>query len=372
AGGGEADFFARWAGLQAQTVNLEQRLGYMTYSLTALPYLLSALNAGLVLVIGGERVLQGQLTIGMLVAFQSLAISVAQPVNLLVNLGARLQEIEGDLSRLQDVMRYPLDPTVTANDNTSVEEHRPLSGDLQMRDVAFGYSPLEPSLIDGFNLHVKPGQWVAIVGRTGSGKSTVAKLIAGLYQPWTGEILLGGIPRSALPRKLVSETLAFVDQSIALFSGSVRDNLTLWDDRIPIENIIQAAQDACIHEAITARTDGYEALLDEAGHNFSGGERQRMDIARALIGNPKLLVLDEATSALDSQTEQTLLKNLRQRGCACVILAHRLSAVRDCDEIIVMDKGKLVQRGTHEQLIGMQGTYAELFSAEAARVRESE
>jgi NHLM bacteriocin system ABC transporter peptidase/ATP-binding protein len=368
--GGESDFFSRWAGLLARVMVAEQKLSLSTLFLRAVPPLLASLGTVAILGLGSLRVMTGALSIGALVAFQSFMASFLAPVGELIGLGASLQEVEGQVNRLDDVLRAPVAPDFSedkierqGDKPSSVSLSPKLAGQLEMRNITFGYSILDRPLIEGFNLKVKPGARVALVGPSASGKSTVAKLIAGLYQPWSGEILLDGRPRAQVARAVLCSSLAMVDQDFFLFEGTVREVLTLWYETVSEEDVIQAAKDACIHEDIAARPGGYRSKVDEGGRNFSGGQRQRLEIARALAGNPSLLVLDEATSALDPVTEKQIDDNLRRRGCTCVIIAHRLSTIRDCDEIIVMDQGKIVQRGTHDELCAADGPYQRLISA---------
>ncbi|KJS11500.1 MAG: ABC transporter [Peptococcaceae bacterium BRH_c8a] len=362
--GSESDFFAKWSGYQAKALNAEQQIGVTNHYLSAIPVFLSAITNVVVLVMGGFIILNGDMTIGGLVAFQSLMASFMMPVLGLVGLGGQLQEIEADMNRLDDVLKYPVDQQTRVNidEDCPAEAHKKLVGYVELQNVSFGYSPMDPPLIESFNLLLKPGQRVALVGGSGSGKSTVAKMIAGLYKQWSGEILFDGQTRQNIPRMVMTSSLAMVDQDISMFQGTIRDNITLWDETISELDIVRAAKDACIHDDITSRPGGYDSMLDEGGSNFSGGQRQRLEIARALAGNPSILVMDEATSALDPLTEKLVDESIRRRGCTCVIVAHRLSTIRDCDEIIVLAKGKIIQRGSHEELMRTGGYYAELIS----------
>lgn len=375
AGGTESDFFTRWGGCQAKVMSGEQDLSVTTEILNAGPAFLSLLNTACVIGIGSLKVMNGSMTIGTLVAFQSLMSSFMEPVTLLVGLGTRLQEMKGNMGRIDDVLNYNVDP-IFQKGPLQPEAGQPvspdpagkmgvrLSGRLELRNVTFGYSRLEPPLIEDFNLDLTPGKRVALIGGSGSGKSTVAKLVSGLYPPWSGEILFDGMPRHEVPGWMMTGSFSAVDQDIFLFQGTVRDNLTLWDATVPEADVIRAARDAAIHDEIVARTGGYNGLVDEGGRNFSGGQRQRMEIARALSGNPSVIILDEAMSALDSATEKEVDDNIRQRGCTCLIVAHRLSTIRDCDEIIVMERGKVVQRGSHESMKDVDGYYARLIRSE--------
>ena len=366
--GGEADFFARWAGHQANMNNAYQELGASTQTLAVVPLFLSMVTTILILVVGSLNIMAGVMSIGMLVAFQTLMTSFLSPVTQMVNLGGQLQEMDGIIKRLDDVLNYQADDQVEVTESLEVADQNKtkLSGRIEIKEMSFGYSRLASPLIESFNLNLEPGMRVALVGGSGSGKSTIARLVAGLYKPWTGSILFDGQKRNDIPRAIINNSLSVVDQEIFLFEGSVRDNLTMWDPHVSDEALIQAAKDAHIHEEVMRREDGFAFQVQEGGRNFSGGQRQRLEIARALVSNPAILVLDEATSALDPLTEQIIDDNLRRRGCTCLIVAHRLSTIRDCDEILVMDRGKVVQRGTHDNLWREGGLYAQLIKSEAS------
>lgn len=366
--GSETEFFGQWAGYQARLLVAQQELVRRDQLLMMATELIGRANSLLVLCIGALRVMDGHLSLGMLVAFQTLMSGFIHPIESLSHVGAALQQLRGDLERLDDVLEHEHDP-ILAEVESKAGDERPstmvtkrLTGDLELKNVTFGYLPFTPPLVSELSLHLAPGQRIALVGGSGSGKSTVARLVTGLYKPWSGEILFDGHPREALPRLALTSSVAIVDQEVTLFEGTVRENLTLWDDTVPEADVVQAAKDACIHDVIAKLPGGYDGKILEGGANFSGGQRQRLEIARALVRQPALVVLDEATSALDPETEQLVDENLRRRGCSCLIIAHRLSTVRDADEIIVLERGVAVQRGSHEELMEQGGLYHELIT----------
>ncbi|MGI2908768.1 NHLP family bacteriocin export ABC transporter peptidase/permease/ATPase subunit [Tolypothrix sp. VBCCA 56010] len=399
ASGLESDFFTRWAGYYAKAINVRQDMDNLNQGLGIFAAFLSGITSMLLIVVGGLRVMDGALTIGMLVAFQSLMQQFMQPVNQLISLGGDLQELQGNLNRLDDVLQNPTQeegergrrgeggtrgqgdkgdkgdkgeiclpclptPPLSPSPTPPLPPSPKLEGYLELRDITFGYNRTAPPLIENFSLSLKPGQRVALVGGSGSGKSTIAKLVAGLYEPWSGLMYLDGQMRSQIPHQVLVNSIATIEQDITLFAGSVRDNLTLWDTTIPDSNLMQACRDAAVHEIVRSLPGGYNADLLEGATNLSGGQRQRLEIARALVNNPSILLMDEATSALDAETEKIIDQNLRLRGCTCLIVAHRLSTIRDCDEIIVLNRGKVVQRGTHDELRQIEGFYLELIKSE--------
>lgn len=386
ASGCENDFFMQWSGQQAKVLREMQEVSALSQVTGSLPAFLTRMLTVLILSIGSLRVMNGNMTMGMLVAFQALMTSFVSPVSALMELGGELQAGMADMQRLDDVMLYgraqrfrddyaegkgsDVDARLPHSSGSvsdalpspvaEASDHLKLKGFVTLDNVRFGYSRLENPLIDSFGLSLSPGSRVALVGGSGSGKSTVAKLVSSLYSPWEGEIRYDGLLLSKIDKKRFSSSLAIVDQDIFLFAGTIKDNLTMWNPMIPEVDYVQAAKDACIHGEISSRPGGYMSRIDEGGLNFSGGQRQRLEIARALAGNPRILILDEATSALDPVTEKEVDENIRRRGCTCIIVAHRLSTIRDCDEIIVMDKGRIVQRGAHTELIKVDGPYKEL------------
>ena len=370
ASGTENLFFSRWAGYHAKVVNSEQALARVRLVLGMSPVLLTVLGSTAILVVGGFRVMHGIISLGTLVALQALITSFTAPVIGLVQLGSQLQEASGDMTRLDDILAHELDPafeepppptSVPAQvretpDATAVK----LSGRVTMNDVTFGFIPTEPPLISGLSFSMEPGDRIALVGGSGSGKSTAGKLLAGLYRAWSGDILFDDRPITGIPRMVLRNSLALIDQDVALFEGSISENISLWDSTMAEEQIVLAARHAAIHDEINMRPDSYDHLVTEGGRNFSGGQRQRLEIARALATNPSILILDEATSALDAMAEKEVMDNIRLRGCSCIIIAHRLSTVRDCDEIIVLDRGVVTERGTHESLMQAGGLYRQL------------
>jgi ATP-binding cassette subfamily C protein len=356
ASGGEDEFFGRWAGYQAQYLAEKQSLLTFSQYVMTVPTALIAVSTTVVLAVGAFRIMDGSITLGTFVAFQALASQFSGPLNNLIQFANNLQLLGANITRINDVFRAPEDPIYAAKPDaskfTSVSK---LSGRLELIDVTFGYSPLEKPLIENFNLSLSPGSRVALVGSSGSGKSTIAKLASGLYRPWSGEVRFDGYTIDEIPRDLFAISVAMVDQDVVLISGSVSDNLTLWNASVPEQTIHQACQYAGIANVIASRTGGYQSELGEGGSNLSGGERQRLEIARALVHSPTLLILDEATSALDAATEMLIDQNLRRSGCASLIVAHRLSTIRDADEIIVMDAGKIVERGIFDELLARRG-----------------
>jgi ATP-binding cassette subfamily C protein len=297
----------------------------------------------------------------------ALMTNFQEPIKDLVDLGSEIQELDGDLNRLDDVLMAPSDPeAISAH---AGDEEAPagwplqLEGAVSLSDITFGYSPIEPPLLSGINIEVGPGDRVAFVGASGSGKTTLGYLVCGLYQPWEGAVMFDRVPRGQIPRTVLNNSFGVVGQEITIFEGTVRDNLTLWDRTLPDEALLRACEDAAVLDVVLAIPGGLDGWLLEGGANLSGGQRQRLEIARALVRNPTILMLDEATSALDSETERLIVERLRLRGCTCIIVAHRLSTIRDCEEIIVLDQGQIVERGTHDQLWNAGGLYAELIKA---------
>ncbi|MFF3611771.1 NHLP family bacteriocin export ABC transporter peptidase/permease/ATPase subunit [Streptomyces sp. NPDC002580] len=356
--GGEDGYFRKWAGQHATTMEEQQRLGVPSAWLGVVAPTLAMLNSALILWIGGLRAVEGHVSVGLLVAFQALVTRFTAPITRLNGVAGRIQDFAADVARLKDVENFRADP-LYARSGAGGSTRR-LRGHVELENVTFGYSPLDEPLLTGFSLTVGPGQQVALVGGSGSGKSTVSRLISGLYTPWEGAIRIDDRRLEDIPRGALAASVSFVDQDVFLFEGTVRDNVALWDPSVPDDAVVAALQDAALYDVVARRPGGIHSRVEQDGRNFSGGQRQRLEIARALVRRPSILVLDEVTSALDAETEQTVMDNLRRRGCACVVIAHRLSTVRDSDEIVVLEHGTVVERGRHEALVAAGGPYAAL------------
>lgn len=356
ASGAETEYTARILGYQAKQANLEQELNRYQQIASAIPNAAGKISNALLLMVGGILVINGEMTLGMLLAFNSLFDSFSEPVNQLVGFIQKIQTLKADLNRVEDINNYIQDERYSERKQLQ-SARKKLSGEVELKNISFGYSALKPPLVENFCFHLNSGESIAFVGASGCGKSTVSKLVSGLYKPWTGEVLFDGKPMSEIPNEVLNASIATVSQNIVLFSGSIRDNLTMWNPAILEEDMIEAAKDACIHDFIMQQKDGYDYRLSEGAANVSGGQRQRLEIARALATKPTILIMDEATSALDPIVEKQILDNIKRRGCTCVIVAHRLSAIRDCNQIIVMNRGKIVQRGTHRTLKDEEGYY---------------
>ncbi len=362
ASGAENGFFQRWAGYQASVNAQGVKFARLNQYLGALPGLVQQLCSGLVLLLGVFLVIQGEFTPGMILAFQGFLNSFLAPASSLISVGQSVQEMRTSMERIEDVMHYQ--PDVEYGPEPAEGGWGKLSGRLELRHVTFGYSRLADPLIRDFSLTLEPGQRVAFVGPSGCGKSTLSKLISGLYKPWSGEILFDGKPIAQIPRSVFTGSLAVVDQDIILFEDTVAANIKMWDSSIEDFEMILAARDAHIHEDIMLREGGYQRRILEGGKDLSGGQRQRLEIARVLAQDPTILIMDEATSALDARTEYEVVRSIRDRGVTCIVVAHRLSTVRDCDEIVVLERGRVVERGTHETLYRAGGLYASLVSNE--------
>ena len=365
AAGAENGYFKKWAGYQANMAEGTARMSLINEYLGAIPPLLTSLGNIAVLLLGIWLIVTQGFTPGALIAFQGFLGSFMGPVSQLIGLDQTMQEMQTQLERVEDVMRYECDtPEETSDEEllegTSAFGREKLRGQVDLDNVTFGYSPLEPPLIENFELHLKPGQWVALVGGSGCGKSTIAKLVSGLYKPWSGEVSFDGVPFADVPLPVLRSSLAVVDQDIVTFDDTVSENVKLWDHSIEDYEVIMACRDADVHQVIAAREGSYASRILPGGRNFSGGQLQRLEIARVLAQDPTVIILDEATSALDAQTEAAVIRHVRDRDITCIVVAHRLSTIRDCDEIIVLDAGKVVERGTHDELLALDGAYAEL------------
>lgn len=361
ASGRETDFFGRLSGAQARVINSLRSVIEDTMYPSVAPSLLNALNTSVILTLGALKIMNGYMTIGTLIAFQSLMASFISPLNDLISTANAIWQMKGSMRKLDDVMENKPAIDLQMQSENELDAER-LIGRVELKNITFGYSKMDPPLIENFNLSISPGSRVAIVGGSGSGKSTIAKLLAGIAEPWSGEVLFDGKNKESIPRHILNDSVALVDQDIFMFDGTIMQNITMWDSERSEPDVLQATHDAHIHSDITARDQGYAGKMSERGSNFSGGQKQRIEIARALAVNPRILLLDEATSALDPVTEKAIDEAIRQRGCTTIIIAHRLSTIRDCDQIIVMHEGRIVEQGRHEELVKLEGTYANLIS----------
>ncbi len=357
ASGAENAYVSRVLGYQVKNINLVQEQTRFQKMISAIPGAAGNITSVLHMLVGGILVINGSISLGMLTAFCSLFDSFIEPVNELVSFAQKIQSLKASIGRVEDVQKYPEDVRYTQG-HAVPQTYEKLSGLVELRDISFGYSALKPPLVEHFSFRLNSGETIAFVGPSGCGKSTVSKIVSGLYQPWEGQVLFDGKPMSQLSRASLNASIATVSQNIALFTGSIRENLTMWNDAVREEDLIQAAEDACIYDFIQSCPGGFDYHLTENATNVSGGQRQRLEIARALATKPSILVMDEATSALDPIVEKRVMDNIKRRGCTCVIVAHRLSTIRDCNQIVVMRSGKIIQRGTHESLMNEDGFYA--------------
>lgn len=361
--GAEVGFFKKWAGYQAAVNKEKIEYSHINIWIASIPELINQIANYLVLVIGIALVMNGKFTIGMILGFQMYMEFFINPAMGIISAGQSVQEMRSNMEQLDDVMKYEDDQLFRVKD-TEIEEYSKLRGQIEIKNVTFGYSKLADPIIKDFSLSIKPGSKIAIVGASGCGKSTLSKLLSGLYMPWSGEILFDGKSLKDIDRNVFTGSVAVVDQDITLFEDSIEQNVKLWDNSIEDFEVIMAARDAQIHDEIMERNEGYKARIEEDGNNFSGGQKQRLEIARVLAQDPSIIILDEATSALDSVTEYQVVEAIKKRGITCIVIAHRLSTIRDCDDIIVLDRGEIVEHGTHDELMQNGSYYKELVSNE--------
>lgn len=364
ASGAENGFFEKWAGYQASVNTQNVSFQKINNFIGRIPEFINQITSDVILILGVFLCMSGKFSVGMIMAFQGFLTSFMGPVNTLINAGQQIQEMRTEMERVDDVMEYPEDKNITAMNSVEATDYQKLSGSIEIKNVTFGYSKLADPIIKDLSLSIKPGQKIAFVGSSGCGKSTISKLISGLYQPWSGEILYDGKSITEIDRSVFTSSLAVVDQDIILFEDTIAENIRMWDASIEDFEVIMAARDAMMHSDIMDRDGGYEYKLIEGGMNLSGGQRQRLEMARVLAQDPTILIMDEATSALDAKTEYEVVKAIKDRGITCIVVAHRLSTIRDCDEIIVLKDGVITERGTHDELYALGGYYKELVTSE--------
>ncbi|MBQ7593811.1 MAG: NHLP family bacteriocin export ABC transporter peptidase/permease/ATPase subunit [Synergistaceae bacterium] len=362
--GAENGFFANWAGYQANANAQQVKFSKLNQTLGQLPQLLTLFTSNLILFLGVMLVMQGDWTIGLISAFNGYLLAFQTPAQSLILAGQKIQEMRTNMERVQDVFKYPVDIDYTGQDIPEGDDLYKLDGLVEVKNVTFGYNKLAEPIVKDFSMTVEPGKSVAIVGPSGCGKSTISKLITGLYPVWSGEILFDGKPQKEINRNIFTSSVACINQDITLFEDNVTENIRMWDKSIENFEVILAARDAIIHDEIIQREGDYSALVAEGGKNFSGGQRQRLEIAGALAQEPTIIIMDEATSALDTKTEYDLMKSVKRRGVSLIIISHRLSIIRDCDEIIVMKEGEILDRGTHSELMGRCEYYSALITNE--------